>query len=529
MVNVMIVDDERLAVKYYTQLINWKFYGFEIIGTAYDGKEALHILETKETDIIITDIKMPVMDGIELAKMARKSNPDIHILFVTSYTDFNYTYNALKLGADDYVMKDAIDGKMLVEKLLEIKRKINVAKNENSYKIEKVLEEVFTYGRIEANRRDWLGEHAANILDEKYLYLYIKKDRPISAAASFFQIKSEMQENNQFIVEECKNFGNENFHPVSVFRYAGGIVSILKATEWNNQKFFEYTKELQNGLDSTNQETFTLFTISRPLILKDAGQIFANSESIASTQIFLGRMLIIEIDSEKLLNRNIDEAFDVSFVESCIKTNDHDTLRSYLIDFFEQTSKAKDFKALDYAFYNCLNCLKKFGSELHDIKTGKMFWTELYQHEIDMMYTAQSAIHWILEKFEDLFSILENKSSEKYSKDTLEIIKYIINHYGKPDLDLDSISKGVAMSIARTESKFKLETGLTLIDYLNKYRIQKAMELLKSGDVKIYEISERVGFTSSQYFSRVFKKYTSLTPIEYRKRLTDEIYKKHSN
>jgi YesN/AraC family two-component response regulator len=103
-----------------------------------------------------------------------------------------------------------------------------------------------------------------------------------------------------------------------------------------------------------------------------------------------------------------------------------------------------------------------------------------------------------------------------------------MNHYGNPNLDVDSISKGVAMSMARSESKFKLETGLTLIDYLNKHRIQKAMEMLENGEVKIYEISEKVGFASSQYFSKVFKKYTALTPIEYRKRLTDEIYEKHS-
>ena len=530
MVKVLIVDDEKLAVKYYTQLIDWQFYGFEIIGTAYDGKEALHILEEKETDLIITDIKMPVMDGIEFAKRARERNPDLHILFVTSYTDFDYTYNALKLGADDYIMKDAVDEKMFAEKLLEIEKKIHAKKNENSYKIEKVLEEIFVGGHVEESKLDWLGERAQKITEEQYCYLYIRQDCPIPAAASFFEAGWEERESRRLLVEVSKNFTDEHFHPVSVFRYVDGIVSILKAQTAGDGAFLAgYSKKLQSGLGQTVHGTASVFTLSRPLTLAAAGRIFAGCKAVASAQIFLGRMLLMEIDSDQLRVGSVAEPFDAGFVESCIKTNDRSTLLCYLSDFFEQTMREKDAKAFDYALYHCLNCLKKFGQGLHDIKTDKMFSAELHRHDEDMMYTVPDAVKWITEKFELLFSIREEVPSDKYSKDTLEIIKYIMGHYSQPDLDVDSISRGVAMSTARSESKFKLETGLTLIDYLNKYRIQQAMEMLENGDVKIYEISEKVGFASSQYFSKVFKKYTALTPIEYRKRLTDEIYKKYLN
>ena len=99
-----------------------------------------------------------------------------------------------------------------------------------------------------------------------------------------------------------------------------------------------------------------------------------------------------------------------------------------------------------------------------------------------------------------------------------------MDNYGSTDLDVDNISKIVSMSNARIEIKFKNDTGFTLIDYLNKYRIKKAMELLEHGENKIYEISENVGFSSSQYFSKVFKKYTGYTPIEYRKKISDEAH-----
>jgi len=529
MVKVLIVDDERLAVKYYTQLINWQFYGFEIIGTAYDGKEALHILEIKEPDIIITDIKMPVMDGIEFAKKAMEINPDIHILFVTSYTDFNYTYSALKLGADDYIMKDLINDKVLVEKLLEIQKKISVKKNENSYKFERVIEEVFACSRVEQSKLEWLGERAQKILEGKFNYLYIKQDHFIPAVAVLFQDETEKPENNRITVEVCKNFSDEFCTPISVFRFCDGIISVIKTANRNDKELLSYLKQLQSRLEMTLHKSYSIFTVNEPQTVAAAGRIYVNSETRTSAQFFLGRMQIFEINSPQLFTGNLNETFDVGLVENCIKINDIAKLLNYLSDFFEKVMRIKDLKAFDYIFYNCMTYLKKYGEGLHGIKTGKVFSLELHEHDKDMMYTIPDAMNWILEKFELLFSIKSEGLNENYSKDTLEIIKYIMSHYGNPNLDVDSISKGVAMSMARSESKFKLETGLTLIDYLNKHRIQKAMEMLENGEVKIYEISEKVGFASSQYFSKVFKKYTALTPIEYRKRLTDETYEKHSN
>ena len=138
-------------------------------------------------------------------------------------------------------------------------------------------------------------------------------------------------------------------------------------------------------------------------------------------------------------------------------------------------------------------------------------------------------MEWILGRFESLLSLKDEDPAKNYSADTLQIIRYIKEHYSEEDLDIDGISKGVAMSIAKSESIFKIETGHTLVDFLNQYRIQKAMNLLENGDRKIYEVSEKVGFSSSQYFSKIFKKYTLMTPIEYRKKVANEIRKKYRN
>lgn len=526
MMKVLIVDDERLAVKYYTQLINWQFYGFEIIGTAYDGKEALRILEAKEPDIIITDIKMPVMDGIDLAKKARAINPDVHILFVTSYTDFNYTYNALKLGVDDYIMKDLVSAEVLLEKLHEIERKMNAKRNENSYTTERVIEELFTCGKIDSSKLEWLGERAQNVLNGKFYYLFVSQDSLVPVASAFFQ--DSASKHSRATAEACINFYNESFKPVSVFRHGDGVISVVKPThaEINLTRckalFLEYCKNLQAKLSGTLHQSFSVFTISKPQTLSAAGQLFADCEEGMSIKYFLECPLMIGLDAPQLTGGNLSDVFDVSLVENSLKNNDIMEIEHYLRGFFEKIKDARDLKTFYTAFYNCISLFKKYGNGLHGIQTGKEFKSDLCEQDKNMLYTIPDAMDWILEKFETLISIKSEGVSGKSSKETQEIIKYIMSNYSNQDLDVECISKGVAMSAARTEAKFKYETGLTLIDFLNKYRIQKATELLQSGDVKIYEISEKVGFASSQYFSKVFKKYTMLTPIEFKKRVTDE-------
>lgn len=526
MVKVLIVDDERLAVKYYEQLINWQFYGFEVVGTAYDGKEALRILKEKRPDLIITDIKMPVMDGIEFARESRKINPEIHILFVTSYTDFNYTYSALKLGADDYIMKDLISGEVLTEKLLEIEKKIRSERSEDSFKMEKAMEEVFSGKRIDRRQLEWLGDQMQRVLNCKYFALFLKQDCPIPAAAPFFNDEAEKRDMD---VEICRNFSDAFFQPAAAFRSANGIVCVLNFSVPDAKRLRQYSEQLQARLEATLHRSYSVFMLQTPMTLTEAGNLVSSHRKSTDAQLFLGRRLILPIDSPQLKVGILNEPFDIGTVQKYIQANNAAELRRYLNGYFEKIREAGDVGAFDLVFFNCINFFRKFGEGLHGQQPGKFFSPEPQPFEMEYMYSIPDSMEWILERFDAMLSLKSEGHSRNYSKDTLQIIKYMKEHYGNVNLDVDGISKGVAMSMARSESVFKTETGITLIDFLNQYRVQKAMDLLESGDRKIYEVSEKVGFSSSQYFSKVFKKYTSLTPIEYRKKVANEIYEKYCN
>lgn len=528
MIKVLIVDDERLAVKYYEQLINWQYYGFEVIGAAYDGKEALRILKEKKPDLIITDIKMPVMNGIEFAGEARKISPEIHILFVTSYSDFSYTYGALKLGADDYIMKDLISSEVLTEKLLEIKKKIKSEQYEDSYKIEKVMEEAFSGKRIDRGQLEWLGDRMQKVLNGRYVVLYLKEDRPIPAASVFFPDESDKNDSG-IDVEICRNFSDASFRPAAAFRFASGVVLVLNHSCPDAEKLRQYSEQLQKRLEATLRRSYSVFAAGESMTLTEAGKLVSSRKKATDAQPFLGRRLILPIDSPRLKAGVLNEVFDIGLMEKCIRTGDTVGLRRYLSSYYEKIREVGDGNAFDLLFSNCLNFFRKFGEGIHGPRAGKGFSPEPQTYEMENMYTVPDSMEWILERFESLLSLKGDGHARNYSGDTLQIIKYIREHYGDENLDVDGISKGVAMSMARSESVFKTETGFTLIDFLNQYRVQKAMDLLESGDRKIYEVSEKVGFSSSQYFSKVFKKYTSLTPIEYRKKVANEVYEKYRN
>jgi YesN/AraC family two-component response regulator len=517
-----------LAIKYYEHLINWQSYGFEVIGAAYDGKEALCILKERKPDLIITDIKMPVMNGIEFATESRKINPEIHILFVTSYTDFDYTYSALKLGADDYIMKDLISSKVLTEKLLEIKKKFKSERLEDSYKIEKAMEEIFSGKRIDHGQLEWLGNQMQKVLSSKYIALYLKKDRLIPAVSTFFRDESEKNDSG-IEAEICRNFADAVFRPAAAFQFADGIVSILKFSSPDTEKLQQYSGQLQSRLEATLHGSYSVFATPRPMTLAEAGSLVSARKSATDAQLFLGRRLILPIDSPRLKVGVLKEAFDIGLMEKYIQAGDIAELKGYLGRYFKKIREVGDASAFDFVFFNCLNFFRKFGENLHDLQSGESFSPEPQKYEMESMYTIPDAMEWILGRFESLLSLKDEDPAKNYSADTLQIIRYIKEHYSEEDLDIDGISKGVAMSIAKSESIFKIETGHTLVDFLNQYRIQKAMNLLENGDRKIYEVSEKVGFSSSQYFSKIFKKYTLMTPIEYRKKVANEIRKKYRN
>lgn len=156
MIKVLLIDDEKLALDYLKNIISWEYYGFELVGSTMDIEQALNIYRKYRPDLIISDIKMPWMSGIEFAQIIRENDKNSHILFMSGYKDFNYVKQAIHLGIDDYLLKSDINEEILLKKILKLKEDIEKERSKNRYTTGLILEELFEKNTDEKTYKDIL-------------------------------------------------------------------------------------------------------------------------------------------------------------------------------------------------------------------------------------------------------------------------------------------------------------------------------------------------------------------------------------
>ena len=133
MIKVLLVDDEKLALEYLENIINWEYYDFQLVGVTTDREQALAIYRKYRPELIISDIRMPGMSGIDLVQIIRENDKNSHILFLSGYRDFNYVKQGIRLGIDDYLLKSDIEEESLLKKILQLKKEIEKERSKNQY------------------------------------------------------------------------------------------------------------------------------------------------------------------------------------------------------------------------------------------------------------------------------------------------------------------------------------------------------------------------------------------------------------
>lgn len=143
MIKVLLVDDEKLALEYLEHIIDWEYHGFELIGVTTNPEQALAIYKTHRPDLVISDVKMPGLNGLELGDAIREYGGNTHILFLSAYKNFDYVKQAIRLGIDDYILKSDLEEDGFLRKILKLKEEIIKEKAKKQYTITAILEELF--------------------------------------------------------------------------------------------------------------------------------------------------------------------------------------------------------------------------------------------------------------------------------------------------------------------------------------------------------------------------------------------------
>ena len=523
MIKVLLVDDEKMALDYLNDLINWEAYGFRVVGMALDGEMAIRLFKQQRPELVITDIKMPGLSGIDLASIIRESDSDVRILFLSSYADFNYVKQAIRLNVDDYLIKADLNEEMLIKKLLQVKDSMQKVKEAKAYTLRKMMQDIFSNGSGEEKYGQWIDEQTFVRLVRPYYYILILMQTPLPVLESYIPMQEyphvSLEESIQEIWNKNQNgsmtmpavFSIDNTSYIAVFHWQKNI-SLGNQLE---QQMYQCARLLYDSLNTDSGMPCSVIYSTKSCTVKEFRDYYKAHKDELVQRFLANKPILIHFeDMRKEGNPSADSALTVDMVRTAIKENKVEFLER-LFENIVMYQKANDYIAYLWWTKKLVELLQQFDGKVEGKKSGRVFSLASSITNYDLLY-AQGVIKMLKDKTMELSSIMHEQFECSYSKNIERMIEYIRKNYADPDISIVEISASCGLSPAWGTSKFKEEVNIGINEFLNEYRIKKACSLFDSNDYMIYEVAELTGFTSSQYFSKVFKKITGLTPNQYK-------------
>lgn len=513
MFKVVVIDDEAIVRKGIINVIDWRNLGCQVVGEASNGADGFELIEKEKPDIIITDINMPEIDGLEMIKTLKDKIPLGHIIVLTGYREFDYIQEALRLGVHSFLLKPSKINEItsaIKSVCLELnyknKREESFKQLESHYKKSlPLLKEKLLFEIMYTNCHDGEGI-------EEQLNLYgIEIDR-----VAVLSIHMDFPTNMDMYQKHLNKFGisnafielmESNFFCESVNISQKQLVFVLgnKGTSYKLMEgLMKEIDKFQLMIKSCFDLGMTLCVSSEGIGWKSLSQKAKECETAYRYQIYYGEDALILYD-------------DIETLSPISQDINIETLKNDIISSI-RAGNEQLVKELNKAFY----------SQMQNISTYKTIYKELVTD--------------ILEGGEDLRTVFANTSSlEDYHHSYEEIVYQEISRRNKLHLDnicdilkqsLDYIHKNYRESISLNDiadytyvstyylsRMFKREIGKNFVEYLNEYRIEKAKVHLRDYELKTYEVADLVGISDPHYFSKLFKRYVGMTPRDYRTNL----------
>ncbi|HHW49791.1 MAG TPA: response regulator [Clostridiaceae bacterium] len=531
MLKAIIVDDEKLICELIKRAIDWKEIGIEIVAEASSGSRAYDLILEHHPEIVITDIRMPGMDGISLIKKTVENQIECNFVIISGYKDFEYAKGAIKFGVKDYLLKP-IDQKDLRNTLLNLKSDILKDKEYKEYKYqasqraellrEKFFTNVFYSEEPVPNDFNIINvQYCLSLSDGLFQVIAIKLDNIMKDTVDedlilLFSNKLLKIVNKQMrdICFDVFTFINNNTI-LSILNYSGGkenqIEDCIKTILDDSKKSIEMNRQLSVtiGLGSVEKDIRFLkhsmdsaMNSIKSRILLGVNKIIDYSR-LRFEDICLRDL--ISVDSEKkfecyLETFNIDEVqnwFKRVFEKIYQKSNINPCI-VFEICIFAAETLFKVIEGLGIATDNGCFRLNKFKEDLYNFTSLESIYEFVSKYLSDAL-----KYYYQLNQFQ--------------TKKIIDIVKkYIADHYAD-EINLVDAANLVHLNPNYFSVLFKKETGTNFIDYVINYRMNIARELLKNINYNISEVADMVGYKDPKYFSKTFKKIVGVNPVEYRK------------
>jgi len=511
MINLLIVDDEIFTREGLLEMLPLDELGINETRQAYDGIDALNVVKDFEPTILLTDVRMPRMNGIELAFEIRKLYPECSIIFMSGYSDKEYLKSAIALKAITYVEKPI--------ELDELEDALKSAISEHSKS--KTLKDSIENKLV----LEMSNEHNKSDIENIVSSCVSKEIQENLYKSSFITILLKTQSSprnyKEKIVENLKNICSlYNFNSFISIKDDTEIILHLFFSN-NDTNYMDIKSPLFSSLFISIGEylaKYTHYYICVGEIVPKINEI-SRSYGIAyrisnHTFIYDYNSIILpfnDISNSYVVNEHIYFEFD-----KCLDKEDNQNLIFIIKNLTSEIRKFTNTKAsyIRDIYYRLFLKIFDFSIE-RNIATDGYINSNYVFDEILKCSNIFILEEFLIDKVNDFFIVLNDKTSK--SNPVSSILEYIHNNYFDSNLCLEQISKNTFLTPAYICVIFKDFTSTTVNKYINEYRIEKAKIFLKDSNISMSDIATKVGYSDGNYFSKIFRKATSYTPSEYRR------------
>lgn len=517
LIKVLVADDELLVRIGLRTTIEWEENGFTIVGEAKNGKEAIELFDKFDADILITDIRMPVMDGLEVIKTIKEKKKDLKSIILTHYDDFSYAQKAINLGASEFILKNNLSSdslllvlKKLSEELVPGKTSGVKSMTETDY-LYYALEKAILTNISKIDYESLVSIKTEGQYDPNYFVAYgkicysddlesdINNNEFFKNLSNIFVSTENVKQAMMMIEDHLVYLYNIGFKTENHQKEQAEIVNILKR---NIKQFFDL--DIFFGISSVGD---------KPL---DIPRLVVEGKK-ACERCFFSEDKVIHYDGriEKIADENVKIKPDL--IRKYINQSDLTNLYAYIDERFDKI----------YGTYNKMGVRKLF---IDFISLAQIIYQEKYAEDEVVNDAKFRYIYFdklvdfraIREYVKDVYHFISEKNEDKsYSYYITKSIEYIKENYER-NITLEEVAEYSQISKSYLSLLFKQETGINFSAFLTGYRVEKCKEYLRESHYKIYEIAERVGFDNPYYFSKVFKEKVGISCKEYQKKYYKE-------
>lgn len=548
MLKIFLAEDEVVVRETIKRMIPWEELGFELVGEAADGEMALPLLIRQQPDLLITDIKMPFMDGLTLARLAKKEIPGLKVVILSGYDDFNYAKQAIGIGVEDYLLKP-ITKNALIERLSEIRSRYEHEKTQKEY-YEKFQREMQAYEKNSS--RDFFEALVDGSMDMMEVYKRAEKLGLDIVAEAYNVLIFTMNCDEDFSGQrdEYSSWEAESLELLENF-FAGHSSAMLFRSD-----IFSYGVLLKGQRETIEENTRACVDEIRKILSRQDGRrewFLAVGQSVerlsqiqksyhTASRAFSQRYLYdenilyydemetmehpggqAETEDNAYLQKVDVNALNPAILQKFLSNGLQEETENFVKDYFYAIGQ-EPMESLVFRNYVILNVrfsvisfIKGLGCDTNEMESAD---TEEVLAESGK--NMESAIAYAKKMISQAIEIRDQNSGNKNRSILKTAVDFIDSHYMEEDISLNTVANVANVSSNHFSALFSQNMGQTFIEYLTTLRMNKAKELLRCTGMRSSEIAGEIGYKDAHYFSYLFKKTQGMTPSDYRKAREDK-------